>query len=109
MGKSSPTKLQLKHIPDIVVLQTIYSLQSQWTVWVGAAGEISTYRGHTNEVIPARKLSYRQKRTAHLSEIVEVLKPIPEKLIWRKLRKLEDRGLIEGYGPSGTHYRIVDS
>lgn len=76
MGKSSPTKWQLKHISDLGLLHAVYLLQSS--------------------------------RTVHLSEIVEVLKPIPEKLIWRKLQKLEDRGWIEGYGPSGTHYRVLD-
>jgi hypothetical protein len=96
-------------MPDIVVLETIFSIQNQWTVWVGAAGEISTYRGHTNEVIPARKLSYRKKGMASFYEISEALMPIPEKLIWRKLWKLENQRKIESYGPASIRFRVVDT
>lgn len=105
MGKSSPTGLQLKHLPDLVVLQTVYCLQSQWTVWVGGRGEV---KGVYYPTSPMRQLSFRQKRTAAFYEISEALRPIPEKLILRKLQHLENRGLIEGYGPSGLHFRVVD-
>jgi hypothetical protein len=104
MGKSSPTKLQLKHIPDVVILETIFCIQNQWTVWVGSSGEI--YDESFTE--PMRRLSYRQKRMAHLAEICEVLKPLPEKLIWRKLLKLEDQRKIESYGPASIRFRVVE-
>jgi 16S rRNA G527 N7-methylase RsmG len=91
MGKSSPTKLQLKHIPDVVIMQTVYTLQNTWTVWVGAGGGFDplSILDVTGRSIAARSLSYRQKKTAHLAEICEVLRPLPEKLVWRKLQSLK--------------------
>jgi hypothetical protein len=97
MGKSSPTKLQLKHIPDQIVLETIFCLTNQWQVWVGPGGEPNGLR----------KLSYRKKRLVHLEEIVVAFRPLPAKLVWRKLQKLEDRGLIVSFGPSSSHFRIA--
>jgi hypothetical protein len=110
MGKSSPTKLQLKHIPDVVIMQTVYTLQNTWTVWVGAGGGFDplSILDVTGRSIAARSLSYRQKKTAHLAEICEVLRPLPEKLVWRKLQKLEARGWLYGHGPSGVHYAVTD-
>lgn len=105
MGKSSPTKLQLKHIPDVVIMQTVFTIQNTWRVWrFNSLMEIhndNLYR------LPGGKLTYEQKKTAHLSEICEVLTGLPKKLVWRKLQKLEARGWLEGYGPSGLHYAVT--
>lgn len=108
MGKSSPTKLQLKHIPDLVVIQTVYCIQSQWAVWVGSAEEMNSRNifDALNRVVPARSLHYRQKRTASLYEVAEALKPIPEKLVWAKLRKLERQGKLISYGPASIRFRV---
>ena len=108
MGKSSPTKLQLKHIPDLIVLQTIYCIQSQWSVWVGGVGDLDsiTIFDLAKRVIPARSLHYRQRRTATLYEIAEALKPIPEKLVWAKLKKLERQGKISSFGPASIRFRV---
>jgi hypothetical protein len=97
MGKSSPTKLQLKHIPDQVVLETIYFISWQWQVWMGASGEPNGMR----------KMSFIRPTTARFSDISEALRPLPDKLILAKLRHLEKRGLIEGYGPSGMHFAVI--
>jgi len=106
MGKSSPTKLQLKHIPDSVVLETVFHIQNQWTVWVGARGDLA--EGIHDPYSRMRKLSYQKKKYAILYEICEVLKPIPEKLIWRKLQDMERRDLIYSIGPASIRYRVVE-
>lgn len=83
MGKSSPTTMQAKHIPDIVMLETIVSLESRWKVWVSAPEG-------------GRGLHYRRAHSANLMEIEVALRPIPPKIILSKLRKLVRRGLIDG-------------
>lgn len=78
MGKSSPTKLQLKHIPNHVLLGIMRQLQS-----------------------------HSDNNTVHFSELKFWLcPPIPEKLLWRKLQKMEDQWMIESYGPAGLLYRV---
>jgi hypothetical protein len=79
MGKSSPTKLQLKHIPDVVIMQTVFTLQNTWTV--KRLDNRLQIRGDNLYTLPGGKLSYEQKRTAHLSEICEVLTGLPKKLV----------------------------
>ena len=106
MGKSSPTGLQLKHIPDLVVMQTVYTLQNTWVVWLGGRGQLAD--GIWDPHSRYRKLSFRQRKVAHLDEIAETLKPIPKKLIWKKLLKLEDKGWLMGHGPSGAHFAVTD-
>lgn len=98
MGKSSPTKLQLKHVPDSVVLGTVFLIQSMPTVWITTSDDFEHMR----------KVSYRTKRMATLWEIQEALKPLPEKLVWAKLKKLEDQRKIESYGPAGIRFRVVE-
>jgi len=107
MGKSSPTKLQLKHIPDIVVLETVFFLQNLWTVWPGASGiGRHTIFSLADEAMPAKSLHYRKKKLANFYEIAEVLEPIPEKLLLAKLRKLERQGKLISYGPSSMHFKV---
>jgi len=106
MGKSSPTKLQLKHIPDVVIMQTVYTLQNTWMVH-----KLNSYmeiHGENLVRMPGGKLQYEQKKLAPFSEICEVLKPLPEKLVLRKLQKLEDKGWLHGYGPSGLHFVVSE-
>lgn len=106
MGKSSPSKLQLKHIPDVVVLETIYCIQNQWTV--RRVNSVFEDRGSTLVRLPVGRLSFEKKRTAHLDEIHEAFnKSIPKKLLWRKLQQLEDRRLIASYGPSSTYFAVL--
>ena len=102
MGKSSPTKMQLKHIPDLVVLQTVFGLQSLWK-----AGRHYDMFEKDNAMYYSQqwKLTFYPSRTASLDEIHDRFKVIPKKLLWRKLQQLEDRRLLESYGPSSTHYR----
>lgn len=101
MGKSSPTKMQLKHIPDLVVLQTVFAIQNLWR----ASRHYNTVERDGNLYYTHEwKLSFIPNRTAHLDEIHEQFKVIPKKLLWRKLQQLEDRRLLIGHGPSGLHY-----
>lgn len=106
MGKSSPTKLQLKHIPDLVVLETIYFIQNQWVLHRVNSVLMDAQDGNLIR-LPLGRLSYERKRLAHLDDIHEVLKPLPKKLLWRKLQHLEDRRLIASYGPSCTHFKVL--
>jgi hypothetical protein len=105
MGISSPTKLQLKHIPDLVVLETIYCIQNQWEV--RKLNSLLQMLGDDLIRLPGGKLTYTRKRTASLSEICEALQPLPKKLVWRKLQKLEDQRKIESYGPASIRFRVL--
>ncbi|ASD52304.1 hypothetical protein QCN32_gp85 [Arthrobacter phage Niktson] len=79
MGKSSPTKLQLKHIPNHMLLKLMYQFQ-----------ELST------------------NDTVHFDDLkIWLCPPIPEKLLLRKLQTLEDKRWIESYGPASRLYRAV--
>jgi hypothetical protein len=106
MGISSPSKLQLKHIPDVVIMQTVFTLQNTWTV--KQINHRLHDQGDRLYRLPGGRLHYEQKGLAHLSEICEALMPLPEKLVWRKLQKLEARGWLYGHGPSGCHYAVAD-
>ncbi|ASM62359.1 hypothetical protein SEA_NIGHTMARE_86 [Arthrobacter phage Nightmare] len=80
MGKSSPTKLQLKHIPNQDLLAIMRRLQS-----------------------------YRPDNVVHFGTLaIWLCPPIPEKLLLRKLQQMENRWLIESYGPAGRLFRVVD-
>lgn len=103
MGKSSPTKMQLKHIPDIVVLQTVFALQNMWYVKITS---VLKEDGPALYLMPENRLTFDLKRTVRSHEIAEALVPIPKKLIRAKLKKLELQGRIGSYGPSGDHYRV---
>lgn len=106
MGKSSPTKLQLKHVPDPIVLATIYLIQNLPTVWIGKAGGINDMSFEIPKNMSS--ISYRTKRTATRYEIQEALKPLPEKLVWAKLQKLERLGKISSHGPASIRFRVED-
>ncbi|ALY08680.1 hypothetical protein CAPNMURICA_80 [Arthrobacter phage CapnMurica] len=79
MGKSSPTKLQLKHIPNHKLLAIMHQFQE-----------------------------HSRNDTVHFSVLkLWLCPPIPEKLLLRKLQTLEDKRWIESYGPAGRLYRAV--
>ncbi|UUG69330.1 hypothetical protein SEA_SCIENCEWIZSAM_88 [Arthrobacter phage ScienceWizSam] len=79
MGKSSPTKLQLKHIPSSVLLGYMHWLQR-----------------------------HSDNNTVHFGTLATWLcPPIPEKLLLRKLQQMENRGMIESYGPACRLFRAV--
>ncbi|ASR83369.1 hypothetical protein SEA_CATERPILLAR_80 [Arthrobacter phage Caterpillar] len=79
MGKSSPTKLQLKHIPYHALLRIMHQLQEHST-----------------------------NNTVHFDDLkIWLCPPIPEKLLWRKLQQMEKYWMVESYGPAGLLYRAV--
>ncbi|QYC55070.1 hypothetical protein QCN36_gp88 [Arthrobacter phage CastorTray] len=78
MGKSSPTKLQLKHIPNHLLIKLMYQFQE-----------------------------LDETNTVHFDDLKFWLSPIPEKLLLRKLQQMENRGWIESYGPACRLFRAV--
>ncbi|UTN91644.1 hypothetical protein QCN38_gp84 [Arthrobacter phage Trustiboi] len=78
MGKSSPTRLQLKHIPNHLLLKLMYQFQE-----------------------------LDETNTVHFDDLKFWLGPIPEKLLLRKLQQMENRGWIESYGPACRLFRAV--
>lgn len=79
MGKSSPTKIQVKHIPDKAIIDLVDRLWNAPRADVGGG-----------------RISFFYPNGASLFDICKQWDSIPPKVILAKLKKLVDRNYIDG-------------
>lgn len=79
MGKSSPTKIQAKHVPAGMILEAIQKLEGMPQIY---------WRGN-------RLIANNIDRVT-IYEVSRHFNEIPHKVLQRKIEKLIDKGILEG-------------
>lgn len=87
------TKIQAKHIPEKALIDLIDRLYNtpELSLVLDDDGMVKT----------------RYSASASFKNICKLWDNIPPKVIWTKLQKLEERGLIRSSGPSSSHFVVV--
>lgn len=85
MGKSSPTNIQAKDIPDQVMIDLVDRLSTTPRAYMDSAGNL--FSGKIVTFYPT---------AASIFDICKLWDTVPPKVIKEKLRKLIDKGAIDG-------------